>query len=105
VTWKGINPSRDGDTVGIGISYARIGARARRFDSDVAFFDSVTFHPRRSSETVLELTYQAPVTPWLTLQPDFQYIFNPGGGVASSTNPTRRIGDAAVLGLRGVVIF
>lgn len=70
-TWKGAIPGRDEDTVGIGIGLARIGARARRFDTDVAFY-SGAYYPQRTSETVLELTYQAPVTPWLTLQPDFQ---------------------------------
>ena len=31
-----------------------------------------------SRETNLELTYRAPVTDWLTLQPDIQYVINPG---------------------------
>jgi porin len=104
VTWKGAIPGRDEDTVGLAIGLARIGARARRFDGDVAFF-SGAFYPRRTSETVLELTYQAAVTPWLTLQPDFQYIFNPSGGVLSPTDPNKTIGSAAVFGLRGVVVF
>lgn len=104
VTWKGAISGRDDDTVGLGLTTARIGDRARRFDGDVAFFSGAPY-PRRSSETVLELTYQATVTQWLTLQPDFQYIFNPAGGVPSPTAPGKTIGDAAVLGLRGVVVF
>jgi porin len=104
VTWKGAVEGRDDDTIGLGIGLARIGDRARRFDGDVAFFSGAAY-PRRTSETVLELTYQAPVTPWLTLQPDFQYIFNPGGGVVSSTEPDKTIGSAAVFGLRAVVVF
>lgn len=31
-----------------------------------------------SRDTTVELTYRAPVTSWLTLQPDIQYIINPG---------------------------
>jgi len=31
-----------------------------------------------SRETSIELTYRAPITGWLTLQPDIQYIINPG---------------------------
>lgn len=103
-TWKGAIPGRDDDTVGLGIGYARIGDRARRYDTDVAFYTNPTF-PQRTSETVLELTYQAPVTPWLTLQPDFQYVFNPSGGILNPNNPTRTIGSAAVFGLRAVVVF
>lgn len=35
-------------------------------------------------ETNLELTWRAPVADWLTLQPDVQYVWNPG---ADSTLP------------------
>ncbi len=31
-----------------------------------------------SYETSIELTYRAPVTDWLTIQPDIQYVINPG---------------------------
>jgi porin len=103
-TWKGAVASRPNDTVGIGIGFARIGDRARRLDGDVAFFTG-TPYPIRTSETVLEVTYQAPVTPWLTLQPDFQYIFNPSGGVPNPDNPAKTIGSAAIFGLRAVVVF
>ena len=61
--------------------------------------------PVRSGEAVLELTYQHKLAEWWQVQPDFQYIFNPGGGIANPILPTRRIGDAAVLGLRSVVTF
>ncbi|MGC4106887.1 MAG: carbohydrate porin [Thermomicrobiales bacterium] len=104
VTWKGAIPGREDDTVGLGVGYARIGARARRYDTDVAYF-SGAYYPQRTSETVLELTYQAPITPWLTLQPDFQYMFSPSGGVLDPNNPTKKIGDAAIFGLRAVVVF
>jgi porin len=43
-------------------------------------------------ETSLELTYSFQVTPWLRLQPDMQFVINPGA------SPT--LGDAWVLGLR-----
>ena len=44
------------------------------------------------SEVALELTYRAPITPWLAIQPDVQYIINPG------TDPS--IGNALVVGAR-----
>lgn len=43
-------------------------------------------------ETTVELTYRAPVTDWLTLQPDIQYIINPGNDPA--------LDDAFVVALR-----
>ena len=49
-------------------------------------------------ETVLELTYlSALIYGHVRLQPDFQYIFNPGG--------TERAADAIVTGLRVVLSF
>ncbi|MGE9295390.1 MAG: carbohydrate porin [Puniceicoccales bacterium] len=48
-----------------------------------------------STETVLECTYQAPVTQWLAIQPDLQYIFDPH---YSDRN-------ALVLGVRAELLF
>ena len=49
------------------------------------------------TETSLELTYSVKVTPWLRLQPDLQYIVNPGfkGGPD----------DAVVIGMRMELMF
>jgi porin len=43
-------------------------------------------------ETVIELTYRAPLNDWITIQPDVQYVRNPGG------DPL--IEDSLVVGLR-----
>lgn len=43
-------------------------------------------------EAALELTYRAAITDWLTIQPDIQYIFNPGADPA--------LDDSLVFGLR-----
>ena len=59
-TWKGAIPGRPDDTIGLGAGIARISDNARAADGDFAFF-SGTAYPQRSSETVLELTYQAAV--------------------------------------------
>jgi porin len=47
---------------GIGLAYAHVHAIA----------------PARGNEDNLELTWRVAVTDWLTLQPDLQYIINPG---------------------------
>ena len=54
---------------------------------------------------MLEVSYQAAVTPWWQLQPDFQYIFKPGGGIPNPAAPGQKIGSAAILGLRTVITF
>jgi porin len=53
----------------------------------------------------VEATYQYEVTPWLQLQPDVQYVFNPGGGLANPSNPTQRIRNELVLGARTNISF
>jgi porin len=62
-------------------------------------------YPIRGSETFIEVTYQAQVTPWLQVQPDFQYVFNPGGGIPDPNNPTQRLGNEVVLGVRANTTF
>jgi porin len=61
--------------------------------------------PIRSTETFIEVTYQCQVTPWWQLQPDFQYVFRPGGGIPDPDNPTTRVGDESIFGLRSTVTF
>lgn len=48
-------------------------------------------------ETAIELTYRLPVASWLTLQPDVQYINNPG------TDPD--VDDAIAIGMRFVLTW
>ena len=50
-----------------------------------------------AAETVLEFTYQAVLTPWFTLQPDAQVVFNPANARTRST--------AVVFGMRATVTF
>jgi porin len=54
---------------------------------------------------VVEVTYQYQVVPWWILQPDFQYTFNPGAGIADPNNPNKRVADEAVIGVRTLVTF
>lgn len=102
-TYKGLIPGRADDTVGIAVAYARIGDSATRYDTSKITYTG-GLYPVRRNESVLELTYQAQITPWWSVQPDFQYVFNPGGGVVDETTG-KRIGDAAIFGLRTTVVF
>ena len=94
---------RDDDTFGIGLGYTHVSKRAAGLDTDTANFTGA-FNPARSSETFVEATYSYAVTPWLQLQPDFQYVFNPGGGIANAAG-TGKVGNEAVLGLRSNILF
>jgi len=104
ITLKAPLPGRDDDTLGLGYGYARLSSSTRATDQAVALANGGTT-PVRSGEHFIELTYQAQVTPWLQLQPDFQYVFAPAGGVVDPNNPTRRLRDEAIFGLRSTVTF
>lgn len=97
---------RSNDKFGVAMTYARIGSGARQADIDTQIYTGVPV-PVRDYEAVLEVSYSAQITPNWSLQPIFEYIFHPGGGVVNPADPTQtqRIGDAAVFGLRTTVTY
>lgn len=104
VNLKAPLPGRDNDTFGIGFGVAKVSGGAAGFDRDAALLQG-GFYPIRSTETFVELTYQAQLAPWLLVQPDFQFIHRPGGGIADPNTPTQHLRDEAVLGLRSTITF
>ena len=94
LVYTGLIPGRDRDTVGFGIAYGQ-------FSNDLRRTQHAQQHRSGSSagmqefEMVLELTYQIELAPHLIVQPDMQYIIQPGG--------TGHIPDALVLGVQFVV--
>src|ERR1700730_12596977 len=105
LTFNGLFPIRELDLLGVGAAYGRIGY-ARRLDRDQVLFTGIE-RPVRDYESVLELTYQARISPWWTLQPDLQLIFHPGGHTAAPFPAPvgQPIPDALVLGLRSTITF
>jgi porin len=82
-----------------GFAYAKI-------SKDIMAVDQATVPAvvARDYEAVFELTYAAQIAPWWTVQPDVQYIVHPNGG-QDSNDPTQRLGNAFVAGLRSTVKF
>jgi porin len=78
-------PGRPDDGLGLAIAHARTG---RQFRSQLAFDGG---SPARS-ETALELTWRAPLAPWIAIVPSLQWIDSPGA------DRSRR--DAFVAGAR-----
>ena len=95
---------RDADTVGIGLGWAKVSHSAALLDRDTGFW-SGTFIPVRTSETYLEVTYQYQLTPAVQLQPDIQYVINPGAGVLNPDGSGNTIKNELVLGLRTNILF
>jgi porin len=95
---------RDDDNCGVGMGYAKVADHAAGLDRDTAFYTGA-FHPVRGGETYVEATYQYQLTSWWQLQPDFQYVFNPGAGIANPNAPGQKVKGEAVVGLRMNVLF
>jgi porin len=64
--WTGPITSRGGDILGFGASYIRLSA-----DTGSGF--------TRPDETTIETFYKLRLNTWFSVQPDLQYIHNPGG--------------------------
>lgn len=105
VNFMGIWEERPEDSFGAAFDYNRVSPYVSAADQAAASFRNMQV-PIRNYELLLEATYQAQIAPGFFLQPDFQYVFHPSGGIVNPLNPfAGRIPDAAVFGLRTVVKF
>ena len=96
LNFRALIPGREADLLGVGVSYTDLSDDLRRRVRDANFFDG-THAALPDYEFVLEATYQANLSPWLSVQPDLQCIVHPGGSA--------RYGNALILGMRTVVTF
>ncbi len=55
---------------------------------------------KEHSETAVEFFYKAQLTGWLAVQPDLQYITNPGGDINKNALVLGRAGRVCVLAKR-----
>lgn len=80
VTYTGAFDGRDADVVGFAASWVDV------TDDPFSGFD-------RSSELTFEAFYKIQIAPWCSLQPDLQYVVNPGGvsGVEDAWLATLRL--------------
>ncbi len=97
-------PGRDNDQAGIDIGLAKVSGQAAENDRAVGYYTNSPY-PVRGTETLIELTYQAQVTPWLQLQPDLQCVIHPGAGVQNPNDPTRTLSNEIVAGMRASIRF
>ena len=80
-SYRGLVPGRDKDTAGFALYYGG-------FSRDL---------PGQTYELALEWTYAIALTRWLSIQPDLQYVINPGGRSS--------VGNAVVVGAQLAVEF
>jgi porin len=85
---RGVIRSRPDSAASIGYGRADLSRRYRRANPPGE--PALT-----TAENVVELTFSDRLLPFLTLQPDFQYVFGPSG--------LRNASDVVVLGLRAII--
>lgn len=64
---------------GLGLSYSGLFYKSNNDKLGVAFTHAAFKEEGKQGETVIELTYQTRLTKYLFIQPDLQYVINPGG--------------------------
>ena len=84
-------PRRADDILGIGFAYTGLSK------------PNNGFHVGSDREALLEICYTAQIKTGWTLQPDFQYIWQPSGGSQPSGKGT--IPNVAVWGVRTIINF
>ena len=96
--------NRAADTLGLGVGYAHVSKQVSQLDQSTQSF-SGAWLPIRNSETIIDATYQYQFKPWIQIQPDIQYVFNPGGGLLAKDGDTTRIQNELVVGIRTNIAF
>ena len=98
VTFNGMIPHRADDTLAVGFAYTGISNDLHGLDLGSGLSSARTF------EALLEICYTAQLRTGWTLQPDFQYVWQPGGGVPEPSGKGI-VPNAAVWGLRTTINF
>ena len=96
--------NRPFDTFGLGYGLAVVGSDTAQLQTETNKVNGTTY-PVQSKEHFVELTYQYMWKQWLQIQPDIQYVINPGAGVSLNSNPSTRVANELVLGLRTNIFF
>lgn len=82
VTFTGMFPKRPNDALAVGFAYTNISDQVSA--SDVDFGEPVA----RNYESLVEICYTIQINDGWSVQPNFQYIWQPGGGVDGQENAT-----------------
>jgi porin len=105
LNWKGMIESRPQDVFGVAFAYAHTSDAFRSLgEESIALTGSGKLYA--NNETIIEATYLYQAAPWWTLQPDIQYVFNPGASLPpDSPGVTTFLKNALVIGVRTKIDF
>ena len=89
--YKGLVPGRDNDTTAVQMSYAKYSDKLKESQQSAGSTSPQQY------EIALEFTHKIMITKWMYMQPDIQYIVQPGG--------TGNTADAMVIGFQSGLTF
>jgi porin len=89
--YKGLLPKRESDVFGVAMTYGGMSS------SEIETIQQSYGTAPASMNIIFETTYQAQITPFLSIQPNIQYIIHPG--------TVQNLPNALVLGIRASVTF
>jgi porin len=98
ITFTGMIPRRPDDALAIGFAYTGVSHQVHGFDLDSGLPVARTY------EALLEICYTMQLKRGWTLQPDFQYFWQPGGNVPDPSG-NGAVENAAVVGVRTTINF
>lgn len=104
IAYVGPFDGRPQDILGLGFAWAKF---TPYLNGQIAAQNLIaqTQTPLVQAESLVELTYQAAINPWLNLQPFIQLAINPGGKAPMPNNPNQAIPNATIVGLRANIAF
>ena len=105
VSVKGMIEGRPDDHFGLGLAYAHTSDAFRRWgeESIALTGDGKLYAPY---EAIIEATYQYQLAPWWNIQPDIQYVINPGASLPpDEPGVTTVLKNALVIGVRTKIDF
>jgi porin len=101
VNWNAPFHQRPDDVAGLSFAYLGISPATQRFSRDLVTFGGGAF-AYATNETVIEATYKAQISDWLTLQPDAQFVLNPNAHIPGPFG-LKPLPNALIIGVRATV--
>jgi len=98
VSFLGMMPNRSEDSLAIGFAYTGISDEVDATDLDVVMPGTGDY------EALFEICYTIQIASSWTLQPDFQYIWQPGANLPNASGKSP-LDNAMVVGARTTIKF
>ena len=104
VVMKAPFTGRDDDSVGLALTYIKVGNHVNGLDPITAAFTQQPVRRAHAAKPRSRRPISTRSTPWWQLQADAQYTFNAGAG-QNPNDPTQPLRNTFVIGVRTNITF